>query len=115
MQHDQQHQQKSMMTEGDLLVPFQNKDPEGGPVYHPAIGKGALWGGIIGGILIGALAWLVASGAWPVVGLGQMAAGNYGAAAFMGFLMGSAVGGLTGSFIGINRMLKNHQKQKETS
>ena len=57
MQHEkQQHQQKSMMTEGELLVPIQNYDPEGGPVYHRAIGKGALWGGLIGGILFGALA-----------------------------------------------------------
>ncbi|ARS38145.1 hypothetical protein [Pontibacter actiniarum] len=111
-ENNQQKHQMSQMTDGDLLVPTLNTDPEGGPVYHPAIGKGALWGGLIGGVLVGALAWLVAAGVWPVVGLGQMAGGSYGAAAFMGFVLGSAVGGLIGSFIGINRMFRQYRRHR---
>lgn len=98
------------MTEGDLLIATLNVDPEGHPIYHPSIGRGALWGGLIGGILVGVVAWLVAAGWWPVVGLGQMAAGSYGAAAFMGFVIGSAAGGLLGSFIGLRHMLKQHHR-----
>lgn len=104
------HMQK---PEANLVVPKTNYDPEGGPVYHPAIGKGAFWGGLVGGILIGTLAWLIASGAWPVVGLGQLASGSYGAAAFLGFLIGSGIGGLIGSFIGMNKMFKDHRKNKQ--
>ncbi|WP_299761259.1 hypothetical protein [uncultured Pontibacter sp.] len=112
MQQENNHKkhQNSKMTDGDLLVSTLNTDPEGGPIYHPAIGKGAFWGGLVGGVLVGTLAWLVASGVWPVVGLGQMAAGSYGAAAFMGFVLGSAVGGLIGSFMGISHMFRQHRK-----
>lgn len=94
-------------NEDDLLIPVVNHDPEGKPVYHPAIGKGALGGGLVGGILISLLAWLVASGVWPVEGLGQLSAGGRGAASLMGFIIGSAMGGLAGSLSGLAYMLSH--------
>lgn len=110
MENKEKHTSKMEKPEANLVVPKTNFDPEGGPIYHPAIGKGAFWGGLAGGILVGLLAWLVASGVWPVVGLGQLSSGSYGAAAFLGFLIGSALGGLAGSFIGMNKMFREHRK-----
>lgn len=95
---------------GDLLVPMTNNDPEGNPVYHPMIGKGALWGGIIGGVLIGFVFWMIADGAWAVVGLGQLSSGGRGPAAFMGFCIGSGIGGLIGATMGIFKMLRIQKK-----
>ncbi|MGK7391520.1 MAG: hypothetical protein ACNS60_14290 [Candidatus Cyclobacteriaceae bacterium M2_1C_046] len=91
---------------GDLLVPMTDNDPNGNPVYHPMIGKGTLWGGIIGGILIGFVFWMIADGAWAVVGLGQLSSGGRGPAAFVGFCIGSGIGGLIGAVAGIIFMIK---------
>lgn len=115
MDNNEKHKSKMEKPEANLIVPKTVFDPEGGPIYNPAIGTGAFWGALVGVILIGALAWLLASGAWPVVGLGQLPSGSYGAAAFLGFLIGSFLGGLTGSYIGRNKMFHEYRKSYRES
>ena len=90
---------------GDLLIPMTNIDPDGNPVYHRKIGTGALWGGLIGGLFVGFIFWMIADGAWTVAGLGQMTSGGRGPAAFVGFSIGSGLGGLAGAVTGIFHML----------
>lgn len=105
--HQQHQQQMKEKMNADALVPVQEFDPMGKRVYHPAIGKRALWGALTGGLIIGFLFWMVASGTWPVKGLGQLSSANYGAAAFMGFVIGSALGALAGSLSGLKHMLRS--------
>lgn len=116
MQHKNEQQQQHMMKkmDADLLLPVQDYDPEGKRIYHPAIGKRAFWFGLIGGVIIAFVFWMVASGHWPVTGLGQMSSAQYGAAAFMGFAIGSAIGGLMGSLSGLGVMLRE-EKTKTTA
>ncbi|NJW55052.1 hypothetical protein, partial [Salinimicrobium oceani] len=45
-------------------------------------------------------------GSWAVVGLGQMSAGNRGPGAFLGFLVGSGIGGLLGAILGMRKMFR---------
>jgi hypothetical protein len=92
--------------DADRLIKKTNKDPEGSMFYHPSILHNTIAGAVTGGIIIGAIAWMMAKGIIPVEGLGQMAASGIGAAAFLGFVTGSAIGGLIGSVYGIFAMLK---------
>lgn len=101
----QADQKKDHSPEADFVIPVVNHDPQGNPIYHPAIGIRAFWGALIVGILCGSLAWLIASGTWPVTGLGQMASATPGVATYMGFVIGSAAGGLFGSLNGLRHML----------
>lgn len=105
MNEDKKKHQEMKKTDADLLIPVQDYDPTGKRVYSPAILKKALIGALTAGFLIALLFWLVASGNLPVTGLGQISSADYGAAAFFGFVTGSAVGGLAGSISGIRDML----------
>jgi hypothetical protein len=92
--------------DADRLIKKTNKDPEENLFYHPSILHNTIAGAVIGGIILGAIAWMMAKGIIPVEGLGQMAASGLGATAFLGFVAGSAIGGLIGSVYGIFVMLK---------
>lgn len=106
--HRQKEQEKNHTPEADLVVPVVNNDPEGNPIYHPAIGSRALWGGLLGGVIVALLVWLIGSGVWPIVGLGQLASATPGVTAYFGFVIGSAIGGLAGGLSGLRYMLMNH-------
>ncbi|SDM55220.1 hypothetical protein SAMN05421823_11597 [Catalinimonas alkaloidigena] len=90
--------------DAQLLVPLLDYDPHQQRIYHPAIGKGAVVGGLLGGLLMALLTWGLAAGWWPVAGLGQLAAGGEGVAAFFGFVVGSSLGGLTGALAGLRKI-----------
>ena len=42
-------------------------------VYDPIIGKLTLWIGLATALVLGIVAYLVATGVWPIAGLGQFA------------------------------------------
>lgn len=92
--------------DADRLIKNTNFDPHENQFYHPTILRNAIVGAIIGGIITGALVWMIAKGVLPVEGLGQVASPGLGAAAFFGFITGSAIGGLIGSVYGIFAMLR---------
>lgn len=80
--------------------------------YHKSILSLAVIGAIAGGIVMAFVAWMIADGAWSVVGLGQMSAGNRGPGAFFGFVVGSGIGGLAGALLGIHVTLLENKKIK---
>ncbi len=92
--------------DADRLIKKTDKDPQENLFYHPSILRNAILGAVIGGIILGALAYMMAKGIIPIEGLGQISASGTGAAAFFGFITGSAIGGLFGSVYGIFAMLK---------
>ncbi len=102
--HQPENKNKHEKPDAQLLVPLVDHDPEGRLIYHPAIGRGTIWGGLIGGIIFGLLAWLVAEGAVPICGLGQLGAAGNGPAAFLGFSIGSGIGGLVGAVLGMRQL-----------
>lgn len=106
---DNDQKKKMKKPEADFVLPETNLDPHGNLFYDPAIPKGATIGAVAGGIILGLVAWMMADGAWAIEGLGQLGAGNRGSGTFLGFVTGSAIGGLFGSLIGIRKML---QKKK---
>lgn len=98
----------------DLVLETTNRDPHGNLFYHPSIFTFAVVGAIVGGLIVAFLAWMVADGSWAVVGLGQISSGNRGPGAFFGFVVGSGIGGLLGSVMGIRKMLRlPPQRHKE--
>lgn len=100
-------------TDEDLIVGNTNYDPEGNLVYDPIIGKLTLWVSLATAVVLGIVAYLVATGVWPIAGLGQFAAAGSSVAVFTGASVGLALGGLTGALIGIGKMKKkNKQKQR---
>ncbi|WP_424494079.1 hypothetical protein [Salinimicrobium sp. GXAS 041] len=109
----QNEKQKMKKPEPDLMLERTNRDPHGQLFYHPSILSMAITGAIIGGILLGFIAWMVADGAWSVVGLGQMSAGNRGPGAFFGFVVGSGIGGLFGGLLGIHSILRENRRVSE--
>lgn len=92
--------------DADRLIKKTNKDPQGNLFYHPSILRNAIFGAVVGGIILSTVVWLMAKGIISVEGLGQIAASGLSAAAFLGFITGSAIGGLFGSVYGVFAMLK---------
>ena len=101
-----QKKKKMNKPDADRLIRKTNKDPHGARFYHPVIHRAAIAGAVAGGIIVGVVFWLIAKGVIPVEGLGQLAAGSLGAAAFFGFAGGSAAGGFIGGIYGIFVMQK---------
>jgi hypothetical protein len=101
----QEHKQMTK-PDADRLISITNFDPNGNRIYHSIIKKGAIYGAVTGGILMGIVGYLLADGTWAIEGLGQMAAGGNDAATFFGFTVGSALGGLTGSLVGMYQMFR---------
>ena len=105
MEQNEKHSDNMKKTGAERLIQRTNRDPHGKLFYHPAIHKGAIAGGIIGGVLLAFVAYMFSSGNWAITGLGQIAASGNEAAVFFGFVLGSAAGGLAGSIYGISVML----------
>jgi hypothetical protein len=108
---EEEKDKKMKKPSADFIIERTNRDPHGNLIYDPSMLSLAVVGAIIGGITVGFIAWMVADGAWAVVGLGQMSAGNRGPAAFLGFVIGSGIGGLFGSIMGIYRALRENRKK----
>jgi hypothetical protein len=97
----------------DLVVGTTNYDPEGNLIYIPRLGKMALWGGVTGAVLLGIMAYLVASGIIPIRDVGQFSTSGNGVATFVGAVTGFAVGGLTGALMGLHHLVKENNKQSK--
>lgn len=100
----------------DLTVPLVDEH-EAGRIYDPSILRWALWGGLLGGLLLGWLGYAVAAGDLPIAGLGQWAANGAAGGAVAGAGMGLAVGGLVGALFALYRMPprlldQNHQEDE---
>ncbi|AVR46570.1 hypothetical protein C7S20_15580 [Christiangramia fulva] len=121
MEHEKNQHKPHKKPGPDLVLETTDRDPHGKLFYHPSIFTFAVIGAIVGGLIVAFLAWMVADGSWAVVGLGQMSSGNRGPGAFFGFVVGSGIGGLLGSVMGIRKMLRlspplhkeNQQHKKE--
>lgn len=87
-----------------IVVPLIDEPEPGRIVYGPAMLLWALSGALIGALLLGAVAWLVASGAWAVAGAGQFAAAGTGVATFTGAGAGAALGALAGALVALHRI-----------
>jgi hypothetical protein len=103
-------QNKMEKPGADFILSKPDHDPHGKIFYHPVLPKYALTGAVAGGVILGIVAWLLASGIIAVEGLGQIAAGGKDAAVFLGFISGSALGGLVGGILAIYFMSRNKGK-----
>lgn len=87
-----------------VVVPLVDESPAGRVVYHPSIGRFALAGAVVGAFLLGLLAWLVASGVWPLRDVGQIAASGPPVGTFTGAGIGAALGALAGALAAMYRL-----------
>ena len=87
-----------------VVVPLLDEPDPGRIVYRPAMLAGALGGAAIGAVVLGAFAWLTASGLWPIAGFGQFAAAGTGVATFTGAGGGGAAGALAGGLWALSRI-----------
>lgn len=109
MNHDQ------IKSNEDLIVGKTDYDPMGNMIYQAKLGKLTLWWSVAGGIFFGLLAYLIASGTLPIRDFGQFSTSGDGVATFVGAIIGIAVGGFTGSMIGLNDVVKyNENKNANT-
>ena len=90
--------------DADLVVGYTNFDPEGRPLYHPSMVKLAVIWAVGLGLLLGVLAYLIASGRWPIRDLGQFSTSDNYVATFVGISVGAALGGLIGALQGLFTM-----------
>lgn len=95
----------------DLIVGKTDYDPMGNMIYEAKFGKLTLWCAVAGGILLGVLAYLIASGTMPIRDFGQFSTSGNGVATFVGTIIGVAVGGFTGSMIGLNDIVKYNENK----
>jgi hypothetical protein len=96
--------ERPQVIERRVVVPVVDEIGPGRLVYHSSIAGLAMRGGAIGAVVLGVLAWLVASGAWPWRDVGQFAAAGEGVAAFTGAGVGAAAGALTGALTALFRL-----------
>lgn len=90
-------------NERDVIIPLIDEQ-EAGRIYDPALLHFALWGGLIGALLLGWLGAAMANGDLPVAGLGQWAASGTTLGAVTGGGVGLAAGGLIGALIALYRL-----------
>ena len=96
----------------DLIVGKTNHDPMGNMIYDPMVGKLTLWYSLAGAIIFGVLAYLIASGIMPIRDFGQFSTSGNGVATFVGAILGVAIGGLSGSLIGLAHIVKQNREKK---
>lgn len=96
--------------EEDLKAGFSNEGPHA-LIYRPIILYAALIGAVIVGLALGIIGYLIASGSWAIVDLGQISATFTGTTAVTFGGVGVALGGLAGSLYGLSRMLKEQKKR----
>ena len=68
---------------------------------HTKAPEGAATGAVAGGVLVGALGWLVGIGSLAIPGVGPLIAAGPIMAALSGAAAGGAVGGLAGGLVGL--------------
>ena len=91
------------MTEEDLIVELRDT-AFGRVIYSPSIPRYTIVGALIGALLCGAAAWLIASGLWEIGYVGQFSASGEGWATFTGAGAGAPLGGLIGSTLAYRRI-----------
>lgn len=104
--HNETEKKTGNKPGADYVLETTDRDPHGALIYHPSMLRWTVIGAIIGGVILAFVAWMVTDGAWSIVGLGQMASGNRGPGAFLGFVIGSGVGGLLGGIMAIRKVLR---------
>ena len=77
---------------------------EAGRIYDRSIGRYALVGAVLMGLALGAIAYAIAAGAWPIAGFGQFAAAGTAPATFLGAGVGIALGALAGALVALYRL-----------
>jgi hypothetical protein len=87
-----------------VVVPLVDELPQGRVVYDHSIATLAIVGGVGGAVVLGLLAWMIASGLWAPRDLGQFAAGGPTVAIVTGTGIGVAVGALVGALIAVYRL-----------
>ncbi|MDX5438167.1 MAG: hypothetical protein LPK03_13275 [Pontibacter sp.] len=92
--------------DADLIVGYNNYDPEGHAVYHPAILKMALIWAFVFGLILGFVGYMISSGAWPIRDFGQYATSGTAVGIFVGAVVGVALGGLIGALGGMGKMMR---------
>ena len=91
------------ITEADLIVELRDT-AFGRVIYSRSIPRYTIVGALIGALLCGLVAWLIATGIWGVEHLGQFNASGEGWATFTGAGTGAALGGLIGSILAFRRI-----------
>lgn len=116
--HHEHHDDESWMeqhhvhSDRDMLVPLVDEQ-EAGRIYDPSLLHWALWGALLGTVLLGWLGTAMANGDLPIAGLGQWAASGPLLASVTGGGLGIAVGGLIGALLALYRMPALHPEQHE--
>lgn len=77
-------------------------------IYSSDIPDGVIVGAVIGTVILGILAWLVAAGIWPMPYFGQFSASGDGVAAVVGAGVGAAIGGMIGGIIALLKLKKRN-------
>ena len=95
--------------EEDLKAGYANEGPQV-VVYRPVILHAALIGALIFGVALAIAGYLIATGTWAIVDLGQISAPFPGTAAVTFGGVGMAIGGLIGGLYGLFKMLKDEKK-----
>lgn len=103
---------ETIRREEDLKAGFSDEGPHA-VVYKPVILYAAIVGAAIFGLLLGISGYLIATGSWAIVDLGQISAPFAGTTAITFAGVGVAIGGLIGSLYGLSRMLNEQHQNKE--
>jgi hypothetical protein len=96
-------------SDAESLIKKIDKVSQRNLFYHPSILYNAIAGAVIGGIIFGAIVWMITIGIISAEVLGQIGAWSPGTALFLGVITGSAIGGLFGSTYGTFAMLKERR------
>lgn len=89
----------------DLINKF-NKYPQENIYNHPIILKSTFSGAIMVGIIVALVAWIFSAGILGTEEPVKITSMNPDIFVFIGFITGSAIGGLIGNVYGIFQMLK---------
>ncbi len=94
------HQIKKLKTD---LINKVNKYPQENIINHPIVLKSTVSGALLTGIIVAVIAWVFSSEITNWENLSFISPGIF---IIIGFISGSAVGGLVGNLYGIFLMLK---------
>jgi hypothetical protein len=84
-----------------VLFPDRSGSRDFAHEHHTKAPEGAATGAVAGGVLAGALGWLVGIGSLAIPGVGPLIAAGPILAALTGAAAGGAVGGLAGGLVGL--------------
>lgn len=102
------------LPDEDLTVPLVDEH-EAGRIYDPSLLRWALWGAVIGVLLLGGLGYGLANGSVAVTGLGQWASSGTAVGAVAGGGLGLATGALAGALLALYRMPARRPDEQEAA